>query len=225
MALTALLIAVPTASAARPASEPLRANPGGFLTAPSDERPVTVALDYVRDHPRAFELDGNDLTGLRLTRSYRSGAGAVHLQWEQVYRGIPVFGPGLRANVAADGQLINVGEGALPDPGVSSIEPRLSALDALLAAARAANVAATPGHPSEPKGNERATTFTGGDSASLTLFGGDRLAWRLLLVGNPTHVYDAVVDATTGETLYRVNMVKEASDAHVFQNYPGAPVG
>jgi extracellular elastinolytic metalloproteinase len=226
VALSALLIAVPTASAARPASEPLRAKPGGFLTAPSNERPVTVALDYVRDHPRTFELDGNDLAGLRLTRSYRSGGGAVHLQWEQVYRGIPVFGPGLRANVAADGQLINVGEGALPDPGVSSIEPRLSALDALLAAARAADAAIAPGHPTAPKGSERATTFTSGDRASLTLFGGDRLAWRVLLRADPTHVYDAVVDANSGESLYRVNMVKEAADdALVFENHPGATVG
>jgi Zn-dependent metalloprotease len=174
VALSALLIAVPSASAARPATEPLRAKPAGFLTAPSDERPVSVALDYVRDHPRTFELDGNDLAGLRLTRSYRSGGGAVHLQWEQVYRGVPVFGPGLRANVAADGRLINIGEGALPDPGVSSIEPRLSALDALLAAARAANVTATPGHPSESRGSERATEFTNGDRASLTLFNGNR---------------------------------------------------
>ena len=131
--------------AARRAS-PCARKPGGFLTAPSDARPVTIALDYVRAHPRTFELDGNDVDGLRLTRAYRSGGGDVHLQWEQLYRGIPVFGPGLRANVAADGQLINVGEGALPDPRVGSIEPRLSALDALLAAARAANAAVAPGH-------------------------------------------------------------------------------
>ena len=225
-ALSALVVAVPTAGAARPASEPLRAKPGGFLTAPSDERPATIALDYVRAHPRTFELDGNDVDGLRLTRAYRSGGGDVHLQWEQLYRGIPVFGPGLRANVAADGQLINVGEGALPDPGVSSVDPRLSALDALLAAARAANAAVAPGHPSAPEGNARTTTFTSGDRASLTLFGGDRLAWRVLLRADPTHVYDAVVDADSGESLYRVNLVKEAADdASVFQNYPGAPAG
>jgi extracellular elastinolytic metalloproteinase len=205
--------------------EPLRARPGSFLTGPSDERPVTVALDYVRAHPGTFELDGNDLAGLRLTRAYRSGGGDAHLQWEQVYRGIPVFGPGLRANVAADGRLINVGEAALPDPGVSSIEPRLSALDAVLAAARAANAAVAPGQPSEPRGSERAVAFTSGDLASLTLFGGDRLAWRVRLHADPTHVYDAVVDASTGASLYRVNMVKEAVPAHVFENYPGAPFG
>jgi len=222
--LCALLAVAPAAGAARPQSEPLRAKPGGFLTRPSGERPQEVALDYVRAHTGAFELDSNDIDGLRLSRAYRSTGGTVHLQWEQVYRGIPVFGPGLRANVDADGRLINVGEGALPDPGVASIVPRLSALDALLAAARDANVAVAPGRPSAPSGSDRATTFSGGGRASLTLFGGDRLAWRLLLSADPTHLYDAVVDANTGATLYRVNMVK-AVDARVFRNYPGAPVG
>jgi hypothetical protein len=39
-------------------------------------------------------------------------------------------------------------------------------------------------------------------------------------------VYDAVVDATTGRTLYRANLVREAADdALVFRNYPGAALG
>jgi extracellular elastinolytic metalloproteinase len=194
----ALLVCAAGASAAPPRSEPLRARSNGFLTRPSDERPAAVALGYVRAHPDTFKLDPGDVAGLRLVRSYRSGGGDAHLQWEQVYRGIPVFGPGLRANVAADGRLINVGEGAIPDPGVKSIEPRLSAREA-----------------AGPQASR----------ASLTLFGGHRLAWRVLLRVDPTHVYDAVVDANTGESLYRVNMVKEANAAHVFENYPGALLG
>ena len=219
----ALLLGAATASAAAPRSEPVRGGTNGFLTKPSDERPAALALDYVRDHPSTFGLDLNDLSGLRLVRSYRFGGGATHLQWEQVYRGIPVFGPGLRANVAADGRLINVGEGAAPDPGVKSIGPRLSALDALLAAARSAGVAIAPGHASRAVGAARATSFSRGYRASLTIYGGDRLAWRVLLRADPTHVYDAVVDSTSGATLYRVNMVKEANAAHVFEHYPGAP--
>ncbi|HEX3278460.1 MAG TPA: M4 family metallopeptidase [Thermoleophilaceae bacterium] len=222
----ALLTGATAESAAAPRSEPLHGRTSGFLTRPSNERPTTVALDYVSEHPGTFGLDSNDLSGLRLVRSYRFAGGAAHLQWSQVYRGIPVFGAGLRANVAADGRLINVGEGAVPDPGVGSTEPRLSALDALLAAARAAGAPVAPGRPGRSGGAERATRFTSGDRASLTLYGGDRLAWRVLLRADSTHVYDAVVDATSGATLYRVNLVKEvADDALVYQNYPGASVG
>jgi hypothetical protein len=220
----AFLAGVPAASAVRPAPEPLRARAGGFLTAPSERRPATVALDYVQDRPAGFGLDEGDLAGLRLVRAYRFGNGAAHLQWEQHYRGIPVFGPGLRANVSADGRLINVGEGVVPDPGVASIEPRLSALDALLAAGRAARTPVVPGRPSTPAGPERATSFANGQRASLTLFGGDRLAWRVLLRGGSRQAYDAVVDATTGDTLYRASLVREAT-ARAFDNYPGAPLG
>jgi extracellular elastinolytic metalloproteinase len=190
-ALAALLHGAPAASAARPQREPLVERAGAFLTAPSERRPAAVALDYVRAHPATFGLDGGDVNGLRLERAYRSGSGAVHLQWEQFHRGIPVFGAGLRANVDADGRLINVGGGAQPDPHVASIEPRLPA--------------------------------PAGERATLTILG-DRLAWRVLVRADPTHVYDTVVDASTGDTLYRVNLVREAG-AQAFDNYPGAPLG
>jgi len=223
--LAALLVGAPAASAARPASEPLHARASGFLTAPSEDRPKAIALHYVRAHPGRFELDEGDLAGLTLARAYRFGNGAVHLQWEQTYRGIPVFGPGLRANVDGDGRLINVGAGAQPDPQVASVEPRLSALDALLAAGRAVGAAVVPGGPNSHRGPERATDFADGQRATLTVFG-ERLAWRVLLHAGARRVYDAVVDANSGETLYRVNLVKEAADdALVFENYPGAANG
>ena len=69
----------------------------------------------------------------------------------------------------------------------------------------------------------RASRRRQGERATLTIFG-DRLAWRVLVRADPTHVYDTVVDATTGETLYRVNLVREAT-ARAFDNYPGAPIG
>jgi extracellular elastinolytic metalloproteinase len=224
-AVAALVVGVSGASAARPVREPLHAHAGGFLTGPSDDRPKTIALDYVRAHPGRFELDEGDVADLTLARAYRFGNGAVHLQWEQSYRGIPVFGPGLRANVDADGRLINVGAGAQPDPMVASIEPHLSALDALLAAGRAAGAAVVPGQPTRRGGVERLTDFADGQRASLTVFG-DRLAWRVLLKADARHFYDAVVDADSGDTLYRVNLVKEvADDALVFENHPGAANG
>ena len=222
-AVAALLVGASGASAARPVREPLHARAGGFLTAPSEHRPKTIALDYVRAHPGTFRLDEGDLAGLTLARAYRFGKGAVHLQWEQSYRGIPVFGPGLRANVDADGRLINVGAGAQPDPRVASIEPRLSALEALLAAGRAVGAAVVPGQPTRRGGVERATDFADGQRASLTVMG-DRLAWRVLLRADARHFYDAVVDADNGDTLYRVNLVREAT-ALAFDNYPGAPQG
>ena len=214
------------AAAVGPGPPRVLAKPDGFLTGPSQRRPVTIAVGYLRTHDAAFGLDSGDLGGLRLARAYRSPSGAVHLLWEQSYRGIPLFGPGLSATVDADGRLVNIGGAPRPDLAVTSVEPRLSALDALLAAGRDAGVAVVPGHPSATSGDDRLTTFSAGHRASLTLFEGERvrLAWRLLLRVGSEHVYDAVVDAQTGETLHRADLVRSAT-ARVFDHYPGAPLG
>ena len=94
----------------------------GFLTGRSGAGAGSVALGYVRRHKRDFGLDGGDLAGLRQVRHYRFGRGATHLQWEQTYRGIPVFGTEVRANVDSEGRLISVGGAPLPDPSVLKID-------------------------------------------------------------------------------------------------------
>ena len=73
----------------------LLARRDGFLTRESDRRPAEVALDFIRAHERALGIAADDLAGLELVRSYRFGDGAVHLQWQQTLRGIPLSGPGL----------------------------------------------------------------------------------------------------------------------------------
>ncbi len=199
----------------------------GFLTRPSGARPARIAIDFVRRRAARFGLDSSDLAALELTRRYTSESGATHLQWAQTYRGIPAFDNGLRANVSADGRLINVGGAPRPDLAVASIEPRLGPDDAVRAAARgvSAGVALGPADPS--RGPERTTAFGQGHRAGLVLFGdtdGVRLAWRVLLRVDSQHVYDAVIDAGSGETLYRRNLVLHATGL-AFDNYPGAPVG
>jgi extracellular elastinolytic metalloproteinase len=199
----------------------------GFLTEPSNRRPAEVALDHVREHERAFRLDRNDLSRLKLVRRYRSESGVTHLQWAQTYRDVRAFGAGLRANVDERGRLINIGGSPQADLAVDSMEPTLSPLDALLAAARGARQAVVPGLPGAADGPERNTAFSGGHEASLTLFVGahrTRLAWRVLLRVDDLHVYDAVVDAEDGRLLYRADLVRNAA-ALAFDNYPGAPAG
>ena len=198
----------------------------GFLTRRSGSRPAAVALDFVRAHDGDLGVDDDDVASLELVSSYRFGSGAVHLQWEQSLQGIPLSGAGVSANVAADGRLINLAGAPRADLHVDSLEPRLSALDALLAAARDAGVTLVPGRPSPTGGPDRLVSFSGGSQASLTIFDGTpaRLAWRVLLRGPSDQAYDAIVDARTGATLYRVNLVRSAT-ARVFDNYPGAPRG
>ena len=199
----------------------------GFLTRATGDRPRDIAVSYLRGRRAAFGLDSTDIAALELTRRYTSGSGVVHLWWEQTYRGIPSFDQGLRANVDADGRLINIGGAPRPDLAVDSIVPGVGPREALEAAARSVSASVRPGPAGPSVGPDRATTFDRGHRASLVLFGDAqdvRLAWRVLLFTADGGVYDAVVDAESGRLLHRASLVHDVA-ALAFDHYPGAPVG
>ena len=143
----------------------------GFLTRATGDRPRDVAVSYLRGRRAAFGLDSTDIAALKLTRRYASESGVVHLWWEQTYRGIPSFDQGLRANVDADGRLINIGGAPRPDLAVDSIVPGVGPREALEAAARSVSASVRPGPAGPSVGPDRATAFDRGHRASLVLFG------------------------------------------------------
>ena len=102
----------------------------GFLTPPSDRRPVDVALGYVRAHADAFGLDAGDLRTLLLTARERGPDGTVHLTWEQRAGGLPLVDGGLHAAVTAEGRLLNVRGGTIPDPAAGTPQPAVDAATA-----------------------------------------------------------------------------------------------
>jgi len=75
----------------------------GLLTAAGHAKPQAVALTYVRSHADAFGLTAQDVGRLILRRDYVDITGTHHLSFIQAVGGIPVFGNGLQASVAADG--------------------------------------------------------------------------------------------------------------------------
>ena len=182
----------------------------GFLTAPSDASPTSIALGYVSAHADVFGLDAQDLAALRVTRRYRDVLGTMHLTWAQTYGGVSTLDNGLRAAVARNGRLVNVQGAPVPDLALKSTMPSLSAADAL-AAARADG------------GVRRPTKPAGADSAELTIFtglNGPRLAWRLRARKSSTQIYDYVIDAKTGAVLRRQNTVDFATGL-AWDYFPG----
>ena len=127
----------------------------GFLTRAAGDRPRDIAVSYLRGRRAAFGLDSTDIAALELTRRYASESGAVHLWWEQTYRGIPSFDQGLRANVDADGRLINIGGAPRPDLAVDSIVPGVGPREALEAAARSVSASVRPGPAGPSVGPDR----------------------------------------------------------------------
>jgi hypothetical protein len=207
----------------------------GFLTGPSDEDPAHIALDYVAAHDDVFHLSRADLDALRLTRRYTDAGGTTHLVWAQTHDGVPAFDNDLHANVAKDGRLINLSGSPVADFAVRSTTPALTASQALDGALDdAGRPGLSPRSTSSRGGPQRRTTFAGGHSARLVLFterpGDTHLAWEVTAHADDDEVYDYVVDAQSGELLFRQNMVNFASASlNVFEYAPNiqafAPAG
>jgi len=80
----------------------------GYLTAASPADPEDIARQYLRAHPDVFGLSADQVRGLTLRKRYTDVAGIRHLSFVQSVDGVPVFGNGVKANVARDGRLISV---------------------------------------------------------------------------------------------------------------------
>ncbi len=166
----------------------------GYLTSKSTRSASSVALRYVRTNRVAFGLRGPDLRSFRLQRDYVDISGTHHLSWVQRAGGLTVFGQGLHAAVAADGRLVNVTGGPVRGVRAPVGASRLNA-GAAIAAARA--------------GAQASGTSDDRDSAELALFPtgrGVRLAWKTVTYVSPSETDLSLVDADTGEVLYRNNM-------------------
>jgi hypothetical protein len=189
----------------------------GFLTGSSGASPQAIALRYLRRHAAAFGLDAGDIASLRLTRNYTDVHGTTHLVWAQVFDGIQALDNGVYANVSEDGRLINVMGSPVPDLGVRTTQPDVSARGALSTALGNAGVPSrrVPAQRGT-HGPDSLTNFAGGtDDARLVLFtegpGVTKLAWRVTAEASSTELYDYVIDAATGEVLYRQNTVDFAT--------------
>ena len=53
----------------------------------------------------------------------------------------------------------------------------------------------------------------------------DRLAWRVFYRVDDDAVYDSIVDASSGDVLHQVNMVKSDAPALVWERFPGSGLG
>jgi hypothetical protein len=172
----------------------------GYLTRPSAAPAAEVALDYVRANLAAFGLSRTDLRTLSFRKDYVDIVGTHHLSWVQRVRGIEVFGNGLKANVTADGRLINVSGSPVHGLRPNVAIPRLSSATALSAARVGAGASAAGGDAR--------------DEAELVLFAtgrGARLAWRTTTFVSSSQIDLSVVDAASGTTLYRRNLVENDS--------------
>jgi extracellular elastinolytic metalloproteinase len=196
----------------------------GFLTGPSSAAPASIALGYVTAHSDVFAFDTSSLS---LRRDYVSIDGTHHLSFIQSANGIPVFGNGLKANVTADGRLVNLNGSPLASLAGAPAAPAITADEALASSQRDLGGSVVPYASSQGHDARKTTVFTSGDSAALTLFravDGLHLAWEVLARPDTQHLFQSVVDAQTGALLFRQSLTDYATGL-ALADYPGAPAG
>jgi extracellular elastinolytic metalloproteinase len=203
----------------------------GFLTKRSPAGARSIAMGFVRSHVAALGLTSSDLATFQFRRDYVDIAGIHHLSWTQSALGVTLFGNGLKANVTEDGRLISI-QGS-PVSGLARMAANASTATALSASeARAAAAADVGGAPAAVDrttlAKSGAVTWANNDYAVPVWFnaGGQlRRAWSTYVQAGNSLDYQHVIDAETGEVLYRADTVDwDKGDARVFENYPGAAV-
>jgi hypothetical protein len=205
----------------------------GYLTAPSPETPTAIALTFLETQSDLFGLTNANLASFKVARDYRTEHnGLTHLTLRQYDGGIPVFEGELRFTIDQAGRIVTMGGDYFPGISIPTT-PGLSPAEALKAAAGdvAPGTTFEPEIRSRPAGPIQDTLFDKGPfnrtdafhQASLVIFPTQaefRLAWQVIFHKNSRERYLILVDARTGEILYRVNLVKFQTRGLVFEEHP-----
>ena len=226
----AALVVVPGAGSAGAGSTAKGDSVKGFLTGPSSEDALELALGYVRGDAQQLGVTGADLGDLVVTDRYVSRhTGVTHVYLRQRLHGIDVFGGVANVNVAKDGSIVNVGNRLVPDLAASATSraPGESAASAVAGAAEGLGLSGfvSPETISVKGGVARETVLDGAGISSRPIpaklvyqpmpDGSLRLAWQLEIdeLGRE-HYWNARVDAQTGELLAKTDYVSHADDSY-----------
>ena len=204
---------------------------GHPLTAPSKSLPEDIARDFLRAHRTLFPLTAPEIDGLRLVSRDESG-GAVFLAFHQTLNGIDVFNGQIKFTLSKAGEVILVGaDEVVPELSLST-QPRLSAEEAVSAAFEKCRLAAPTLTAVQlaqgkrgfrnPFANSRGE-FLSPITAELAVFpmsaASGRLAYRIFLEADADSWYELLIDAGSGDLLFRHNLYVHAQ-GRVWQQSP-----
>lgn len=213
-------------------------NQDGFLTDPTSGSAVDVARAWVLDNRDAFGLSEADVQNLAVNRDHELPDTGTHVvTFQQVIGGEEtVYGGRLNVAVKDDGRVLSyTGDPTRGDALDGDFS--LSEADALdtVAGELAPNADFSPQATSDKRNGY--TVFERGPFAAeqyvrrvaFPTSGGAIPAFEVIFVEDLDRAYDAVVDARSGDILFRRSLVSyqalpEAS-GQVYPNYPGSPGG
>ncbi|MGH3329106.1 MAG: M36 family metallopeptidase, partial [Streptomycetales bacterium] len=210
---------------------------GDPLSGPQAGSPAEVARSWLDAHRGAFGLTAGDVTALELTQSHElTGTGTRVVNFVQTFasgssRVQAVRGGSISVAVRQDGRILSYAGTAVRHAGLTGSYD-LSAGQALEKVAgtlapgtdfAAEAVGQKAGYTSFARGPFGAGSYV--QKAGFPTAQGVRAAYQVLFVKAPDQAWDTVIDAGSGEILYRADLVAHESEGTVFENFPGAPRG
>jgi extracellular elastinolytic metalloproteinase len=196
----------------------------GTLTVASRRDPEAIASAYLRSNLSVLGLTAADFSALKPPARSALPGGVTSIEWRQSVDGIPSADHSLRVNVGEDGSVLNVLGAPEHALAVRTTTPALGPGEAVRAVQDDVGAHRAVVRRRGPSGVTRDTSYGDDTTASLVTYAG-RLAWRVFYRAGPDAVYDATVDAASGDVLRAANMVKSEAPALVWERYPGAAVG
>ena len=195
----------------------VRAGVNGDLLADTNGTAVEKADTYLDRYAAAFGATPAQLVRGPEVATSRAGSTVTYTQQ---YRGVPVFGAMLRAQVDRGGDLTSVSGFATPDLNLS-VDPRLSAKDAGDRALAAVS-ADPPGH------GDKAASVAGltAKSADLMVYrtgstrgaDGENVLAYVVEVTNGRNIREIVfVDAQTDKLLNRYSMIHDGLEREIYE--------
>ena len=175
---------------------------------------LDIALSHVRTSTTELGVTSADVADLFVTSRYTSRHnGVTHVNLNQRFRDLEVFGGHATVNVAADGRVVFVGGRFVSGLADASGEGELAAAEAVEAAAESLNLddPANLRVLSREDGAAQETVLSGGGISDEPIparlgwqptTNGLRLAWRLVIDdSSASSVWNATVDADNGRLL------------------------
>ncbi len=200
-----------------------------FLSRAIAEKKSQGLLTFLRQNKGLIGATDLQIDGLKLSADYKNPDGNLgFVEYDQEINGIPVFRGTIKAAYTKNGELMRVINNFAPGLDYSGISTDFkNPSDALAAAARHINyeLPANDTVSDASRTSELKTSFGTGEwspTAEKIYFpvepGVAVPAWRVL-IWQPVRAYNIIVDAATGELLWRKNMTEEQTQQSTFEVY------
>lgn len=202
-------------------------NPGGYLTSSSSAQPLTIALNYLKQHFSNLGLTATDVASPVVTDQYSDPSdGMTHIYLQQQLNGLPVAGATMTVNLTNDGKILSLAGGFVANASAAAPTfalPKLGNIAALNIAAQQLGLAQV--------GSVRSLARTQGLGQLTSLSAptlsldpipmqleyvptatGVELAWKSILrTPDGEHWYDVAVGNTSGQVAFASDWVDHAT--------------